>query len=81
MGIHLRFAQEELSRPTVVQGAKAWPGRSGPNYAYLYYLSDSGVGLSLAADGAIGENAGADLMTMAQRAVHDPIINTIKVRP
>jgi hypothetical protein len=76
--LYRRFVEDELSQPTVVNGAKTWPGSTGPNNAYLYYLSDSGVGLHLAIDGAIGDNAGAELMDLAQRAVNDPVIGKIK---
>jgi hypothetical protein len=78
VSIHRTFDVDELSPPTSLPGARTWPGTTGPEYAYLYYLSDSGVGLHLSARGALDADVADDLMDLAHRIVADPLLGRIR---
>lgn len=74
MLIYRKFAEDELTVPTIVNGAKTWPGRTTRSDAYLYYLSPRGVGLYVAEKGRLTANTDAELMDIAERASNDPVI-------
>lgn len=79
VSVHRHFDEDELSAPDLVPGGKAWPGATGPEYSYLYFLSDADVGMYLAVSGPFDGDAATTLMDLARRVVADPVLSTLGV--